>query len=179
MKGKRLETQAQWLKEIEPDQNIEGIETAILPDLRARFKKWFSSHVIQPTVALARYNPITGKYELGPEDRNADTLVTSVVSAATTDFVITDGQTWEIVLLGAQNNTRASGIELLYYDGTNSFPLPNHTTVGSTAVAATPRTFETRSFKITGNGTVAIRVVITTFVAADAIRCIFMYRRVN
>lgn len=179
MKGKRLETQAQWLKEIEPDQNIEGIETAILPDLRARFKKWFHSHVIQPTVALARYNPLTGKYELGPEDRNAHTLAFSTTSAQVTDFVITNGQTWEILWFGGEDQTTASFNDLMYFDGTNEFPLPNFTTAGSATNVGQGYVMGMGPVRLTGNGTIALRYRAVNFVALDAIRVWLVYRRVS
>lgn len=177
MKEKGIDA-GRWLETITKDQNLETILDLVKTKISGA-RRWFRSAIIQPIIVMGRYNPVTDLYELGVEDRNPHTMVFSTVSGATTDFVITNGETWEVYIFTGMNQTRASVCQCLYYDGTNTFPLMGVDMGGSAGTIMATGSQLAGPIRITGNGTIALRINLLTYVALDTVRCLVAYRRVN
>lgn len=173
------ESMSKWLEKVNTDQNLQGLENIVNTEKNDEGRRYFVRQDIAPQIAMSRYNPITGHCELGPEDRNAHSIATSTTSVATHDFVITNGQTWEIQSVGGSNQTQVSTAYVYYYDGANLFPMKAAYSGGGAVVGATPGE-GAFPIRITGNGTVAVRIVFQTCnVGVDVMRAILWYRRVS
>ena len=175
MKGKQ---QQEWLREVDLDQNIQGLEQIEQTIKNEETRKWFLSQMLAGNVAFARYNPVTGFIELGAEDRNAHTFVLSTTSAQNTDFVIPDGQVWEVVGIAARDLTTGSSWRWHYWDGATAHSIPCNQVM--TAAVTTQQSIGMfHKTRVLGNGTIAIRATAVNFVAADNLSVMLTYRRVQ
>jgi hypothetical protein len=176
---KKGKPQQVWLNEIDEDQNVQGLENIEATLKNETTRKWFLSQVLAGNVDFARYNPVTGRIELGAEDRAVISTVVSSVSAANTDIVIPIGQTWEITGMANRNTTTATGFRLTFADvaGGTQHGIPGNVYMpanvnywGNMVIAP--------HFRLTGDGDRFVRVAIQGFVAADTLTVILYYRRV-
>lgn len=172
-------TQSEWLRQIDPDQNVTGLGTLVNALKNGVFKKWFLSQLISPVVAIARYNPVTGHLELGPEDRNEYTIYLEGTSAANTDITITNGETWEIWAFMKHNGTQAAYARLFYSaDGVNFYPFSCGGATGLN-LAFAHNGSSSGPIRITGDGTRVLRAGLNAFAGGDTCRTTLIYRRVN
>jgi hypothetical protein len=71
-------TQQEWLKDVDIDQNVNGLATLTQTLKNALNKRWFASQVVQPVVYIGTYNHATGKYELNSNYQSAILILTDV-----------------------------------------------------------------------------------------------------
>jgi len=103
MAGKQ---QSEWLKEIDDDQNVNGLERLTTTLKNALNKHWFHSQVIQPTTQLFQYNSVTGRYETMFSD--TQTITANTANAATSTLTCPAGRSYKVYWATRNNATRAA-----------------------------------------------------------------------
>lgn len=170
-----------------PEQNNRSQLLRMLSEMdddERDFISHFVSREIKPVVVVGEYDPLTKKYVFSSSlhQNNALSTAVSTTSAATTDFVITAGQTWAIYAAGRINATRATTSDACYSidAGTTLYPLPGTSILyGGGATAMSNGLYFATPYQFTGSSTnVLIRLRDTAFQAGDTIKAIIYYRRV-
>jgi len=105
-------TQQEWLRKVELDQNVVGLETIEDTLKNEEFRKWFMSQVLNGTFKMGYYNATTGRFELGahiPEQ----TVQYSAVSADANTFTVPAGARGvKVHVAMTENDTRNYGAVL-------------------------------------------------------------------
>lgn len=109
---KKPETQQQWLREIDKDQNVSGLTTLSMALKNGPFKKWFVSQVIQPTAEFSVYDPGTGRMVLGGIAPPQAFVQYTAVSAGSDTLDAPAGYYYIVTLAYLQNETRAGTVQM-------------------------------------------------------------------
>jgi hypothetical protein len=180
----RKENQQQWLREIDNDQNVQGINTLDDTQKDGAGKRWFPSQVIQPGIVLGHYNPSEGRYELVTPYYGEHTLVYDDTSASTYTLTAPAGHRYRVVWFAHFNITRASTITAQATIGGvtaaafASSVSANTVAIGRWAVAVggmSSGATNTSPMEVVLNPGDSITITDTTFVAADTVGNVALY----
>jgi len=127
--------QAEWLKKIEPDQNVNGLERFIATIKNELGRKWFHSQVLQPTTPTAWYNPTSGRYVLGPHGYFVPGSSYTTTSQAALTLTCPTSHRYRVYYASCRNATQASTISLSANIGGNA--ITDMLTPGSTGILTT------------------------------------------
>jgi len=100
--------QAEWLKDIEPDQNVIGINTLDETRKDEAGRKYFVSQVLQPGIEFGRYDRNTGKYTLSQYNAMVVSQNVAAQAALTLTNPTTSGVFYRVHVAGIMNSTRLS-----------------------------------------------------------------------
>lgn len=98
--------QQEWLRKIELDQNIVGLETIEDTLKNEAFRKWFLSQVLSPTINMGHYNNDTGRIVLNAAIPG---LSFNTAAVATHTLTVPAGSTYRVIAGAFVNNTRNYG----------------------------------------------------------------------
>lgn len=183
-----------WLRKITEDQNLtqlSEIENVVYNTLR----QLFLSAEIKPDVIMGGYDAESQKITLGrhnvvPLYRTAaaayteiqpdSTFAISTVSQQSTDFTVTDGQTWELVAMIAYNGSQVSRWNFLYTPDnfTTTYGIGANGYDENIGAASSQDKVDLRGTVVTGSGTdVKIRAYASAFAGGNTINVTLIYRR--
>lgn len=100
---------SKWLKNIESDQNANGIERIWLTIRNELRRKWFVSQSVAPTIKIGEYNSYTGKFE---PIRGSQAIQYSTVSLGTNSLTCPSGHRYIVKYASILNSTTGTGVTL-------------------------------------------------------------------
>lgn len=103
----KTQPQAEWLKGIDDDQNIVGLENVQNTPKAQAGRKWFLSKVLAPFIKFGHYETRTGKIRLGDWEHAEQILVVDATSAGTSVITCPATYKYRVEFAKVMNSTRA------------------------------------------------------------------------
>lgn len=107
-------TMSMWLKEIELDQNLRGIDSLPLTVKNEQGRLWYLSQVLNPELDQGHYDPNDGRYHNGPYVPHTATNYTSAVNNTTQTLTCPASRAYKVTAVGLMNNTTAPQFTSVY-----------------------------------------------------------------
>lgn len=167
-----------WLDKVDLDQNVKKIDL-IANIFLGGMRKFFLSKVLGLNYRMGDYDNLTKMLRTYPRDIIG---LMKYVSVQETEFVIPDGETWELIGISCKNGSQSTYWGGYYSKnaGSDIVDMPITSQFNALSTNGSGCVNFPKPIILTGSGTdVVIYLYSESFTAADNINVSLTYRRLN